>query len=276
MGKIRICQNPTSKWLRDRFHATPIAIPETRYKPGALLLYDGDETTFLGELHQLYPHGTAPELHVKVSDMADASTERTSKMNMDVGLKILDGFFKALQLDAIALGAAFDHVKEISLSFTNVKRNYLDPAELGMSLHNKAIDQMHPILQLRRKGTQLLVITDAITSTGFSICDYTNAAGSLNIDVPLIEKYIADAKVGVGFSNDKKNAISFSGAVPLSYAFSCGQLELNPATGALSVVKLFSPKDVEDEDNKSPEQQALAFKKIMDDDEFEPAMLHIS
>lgn len=274
MGKIKICQNPTSKWLRDKFHATPIAIPETRYKPGTLLLYDGDETTFLGELHQLYNSGAAPTLNVKVSNMSDASTERTTKMDIDVGLKILDGFFKSLNMDSVSLSTAFNRVKEISLSFTDVKRNYLDPAELVLALNNNVIDNNHPILKLVDKKKQLLIITDAITSNGFSINDHTSAAGSLNIDLPLIEKYIADANLDVSFSNDKKNSVSLSDGTPRSFAFSCGKLEVDPATATLSIVKLFSPKAVDGE--VSPEQEELAYKALMDDDNFEPAMLDIS
>jgi hypothetical protein len=211
MSSFRICQNPTSTLLRETFHATPVTVPEERYKPLMLMTYDGKETKFLGEMKFLFVPGQPFNVKVSQSVVADASLEKTSVMNLNVGLNILNGFFKGLKMDPIALSTAFHKVKKISLSFTNVKRDFIDVLDLGNQLSKQSVNLKNPALELFKvnKDTELLLITDALVSPGFSINDDTKKDGGLNIDVPLIEKYISDGKVDVKMSSDKKSTISF-------------------------------------------------------------------
>lgn len=278
---FRICKNPTTEWLRKTYRATPLRIPEARYQPLRILSQDGNDISYLGELKYLLSDGNALNVELQNSQMADSSLEQTKTMNVDVGFNILNGFFKALKMEPVAISTAFNRVKELSFSFTSVNRNYIDILQLGSVLANIPINIKNPALDLFKKNDdmKMLLLTDAITSNGFSINDHTKGNGGLNIDVPLIEKYIAEGKLNVKMSNDRKSSVSFSGHDPLTFAFACAVIEPDWNTGLLSVKELFNPRKALEsgsEDIATVEENQLNYKMVLDDDENEPALLSIN
>ncbi|HTN47108.1 MAG TPA: hypothetical protein VL098_12225 [Flavipsychrobacter sp.] len=279
---FRICKNPTTEWLRKTYRAVPLRIPEKRYQPLRILSYDGDEVTYLGELKYLLTGGHALNVDLQSSPMADASLEKTKSMSFDVGFSILNGFFKALKMEPVAISAAFSGVRELSFSFNKVNREYIDILQLGSILASNPIHIKNPALDIFRNNEdmKMLLLTDAITSKGFSINDHTKGNHELNIDIPLIEKYIADGDLKVKLGSDQKYAVSFEGEEAVTFAFACAVVEPNWDTGLLSVKELFNPRDAALEakgvDSKDMNQNQLNYKMLLDDDENEPAMIGIS
>lgn len=270
--KFRLCKNDTTTWLRETFSATPLKVPEARIQPLTILAYKDEETNFRGHLRYLLQNTEAFKLTVETAPVADVALQRTKKVDVDMGLSILDGFFKALKMDSIALGLVLKGVKEMSLSFTNVQRRFVDLGALGQSVKTNRIDLTNPSIGVFTGGepAEMLVISDAIVSPGFTINNESGRDDAFDLSVPMVEKYIADAKLGVKVQKSSKSSISFEGQDALTFAFSCVRVLFDPVTGALSLMETVNPK--KDTDPAAP---PVVQKRVLDDDLFEPAMLSV-
>ncbi|HEY0608580.1 MAG TPA: hypothetical protein VGD35_02965 [Chitinophaga sp.] len=270
--KFRLCKNDTTTWLRETFSATPLKVPEARIQPLTIMAYKNDEANFRGQLRYLLQNTDQFNPPVETATVANVSLQRTKKVNIDLGLSILDGFFKALKMDNVALGATLKGVKEMSLSFTNVKRLYVDLGALGQSVKNNRIDLSNPSIGVFTgdKPADMLVISDAIVSPGFTINNESGREDAFDVNVPLVEKYIADAKLNVKVEKSSKNSISFEGQEPLTFAFSCVRVLFDSASGALSLMETVNPKRDTD-----PDAPPVVQKMVLDDDLYEPAMLSL-
>jgi hypothetical protein len=270
--KFRLCKNDTTTWLRETFSATPLKVPEARVQPLTILAYKNEETNFRGHLRYLLQNTDVFNPAIESAPVANVSLQRTKKVNIDLGLSILDGFFKALKMDNVALGAALKGVKEMSLSFANVQRRFVDLGALGQAVKNNRLDLTNPSIGVFTgdKPSDMLVISDAIVSTGFTINNESGREDAFDVNVPLVEKYITDAKLNVKVEKNSKNSISFEGQEPLTFAFSCVRVLFDPGTGALSLMETVNPK--RDTDPNAP---PVVQKMVLDDDLYEPAMLSL-
>lgn len=270
--KFRLCKNDTTTWLRETFSATPLKVPEARVQPLTVLAYKNDETNFRGQLRYLLQNTDQFNPPVETATVANVSLQRTKKVGVELGLSILDGFFKALKMDNVALDTTLKGVKEMSLSFTNVKRMYVDLGALGQSVKNNRIDLTNPSIGVFTgdKPADMLVISDAIVSPGFTINNESGREDAFDLNVPLVEKYITDAKLNVKIEKSSKGSISFEGQEPLTFAFSCVRVLFDPASGALSLMETVNPRrDID------PAAPPLVQKVVLDDDLYEPAMLSL-
>lgn len=270
--KFRLCKNDTTTWLRETFSATPLKVPEARIQPLTILAYKNEETNFRGHLRYLLQNTDLFNPAIEAAPVANVSLQRTKKVNIDLGLSILDGFFKALKLDNVALGTTLKGVKEMSLSFSNVQRRFVDLGALGQSVKNNRLDLTNPSIGVFTgdQPSDMLVISDAIVSTGFTINNESGREDAFDVNVPLVEKYITDAKLNVKVEKNSKSSISFEGEEALTFAFSCVRVLFDPATGALSLMETVNPKRDTD-----PDAPPVVQKMVLDDDLYEPAMLSV-
>jgi hypothetical protein len=268
--KFRLCKNDTTSWLRETFSATPLKVPEARVQPLAILAYKNDETSFRGHLRYLLQNTEAFNPPVETATVASVSLQRTKKVNIDIGFNILDGFFKAFKMDSIALGTALKGLKEMSLSFTNVQRRFVDLGALGQSVKSNRIDLTNPSIGVftGEKPSEMLVISDVIVSRSFTINNESGRDDAFDVNVPLVEKYLADAKLGVKVEKNTKDSITFEGEEALTFAFSCVRVQFDAGTGALSLMETVNPKRSTD-----PNAPPIVEKVLLDDDVYEPGML---
>lgn len=269
MTMTKLCENPTTKWLRDQYKAFPVETPEERLKP--MILLEQNKNTFnpLGDFMELIESGEL-NLPIKDSIVADASLSKTKAMDISVGMGILNGFFRALNMEGAKISAAFSNVKEIALSFTGVTRYYIDIMSLGRQWKYLEFDVDNPVLQLIRtdKKSRLLLLTDAITSSDFTIMDMRKRDTDLGIDIPLIERYIADLNLNVKLESDRNSSVTFKGEKPLTFAMSCMLLGFDKE-GKLQFEKINAAKGTPDTETD------MDYKMILDEDVFEPTMLKI-
>jgi hypothetical protein len=237
MAFFRICQNDTTDALRKMFNATPLKVPEASVQPLLIIAERNGKTDKRGELKHLLADAAAFKIKPKEDPVADVSLEKTRSVDWDFGLKLLEGFFQGFGIPSASVAAKLDMAREISLSFHNVKRRWIDKNELGSALRGKTIDLMHPALGIFLGGDayNMLLVTDVIVSNGFSINVEKSKNGNLSAEIPAIQQIVNEAKAGVDVKSSSTNSISFQGKDFLTFAFSCVKLELNPLSGALAV-----------------------------------------
>src|SRR5690606_26630455 len=103
MAIFELCSNPTSKWLMDTYGAIPLLVPSEQFKPLSIVRISKGVYHYMGALKNIFMPGSEINVALKVDEVSNASLEKTSSMKINLGFKILEGFFKALNLDSITL-----------------------------------------------------------------------------------------------------------------------------------------------------------------------------
>ena len=269
--QFRLCKNDATTWLRETFQATPLRVPEERVQPLMVIGQNDNKIQFRGDLKFLLEDPNALSIIPNEGVVSNVSLQRTKKVDISIGLNILDGFLQGLQLSPSVVGASFKGVSEISFSFTNVFRRWIDLGELGLQLKNNKLASEHPSLNIFRGNNPatFLIISDAIVSNSFSINLESGREDSFDLGIPAIQKYITDAKLKVKVSSSLQKNITFEGEKGLTFAFSCVRVVFDEITGAISLMEGVNPRSIKasDDSNKEP---ILA---ILDEDEYTPGLL---
>ncbi len=270
MGFFRICKNDITDLLRDTFNAFPLRIPETRMQPLVVMGQKGSKMDYRGELQYLLSDGQPIEIDIRESAMANAALDRSKSISLNFGLKILEGFLSGFGMSPAPIGASLKGVKEISFSFTNCKRRFIDPGQLGSILRGRNIDLSHGSLGIFRGEDpyRMLLVSDAIVSKSFTInIEKTNDI-EFDASLPELQPYLADVDAKVKVNTQSSKSITFEGEDYLTFAFSCLLLEMDQQSGALAIGETVRSKGAGGQEEATP-------YATIDEDVFEPGMVEI-
>ncbi len=132
MSNFKLCPgDPLMKLLKDTFQATPVRIPEERFQPMIAVAKFGDDNKYLGRIEKLLTDPATYPAAPLVSQMANVSGTKTKEVNFELGFSLLSGFLKGMGMDGASLKASFSGVQKMSFSFQDVKRYYIEIADLG-------------------------------------------------------------------------------------------------------------------------------------------------
>jgi hypothetical protein len=232
MSFLNLCPDPLIKTLREVFGANIIRVPEERIQPLCVIASKENRSKFRGALAPLVsgqPELVFSSTDIISSQMADVSGRRSRKVSLDLGLQILDGFLQGFGIPSAGISSKFEGASEVSFSFKNVKRYYVDNNWLGRMLSGRIIDKNNPAAEIffRDDPYSFLVIDSVITSSDFSISVEKTSNKDFKIDVPVIQTLVAQASAEVKVSTSSGYDLIFQGTKNLSFAFSCVQLYLN-------------------------------------------------
>ncbi len=232
MGFLSICQgDPLVETLRSLFGANIVRVPEERIEPLTVMASCERKLTFRGRLSHLID-GNAPNLNdipVATSGMANISGKRTHKVTLDIGLQVLEGFLGGFGIPSTAISAKFEGASEVSFSFQDVTRFYVETNLVGQMLNGHSIDRDHVAASIffADDPCDLLVIDSIITSSDFSISVDRSSNDNFRLDVPAIKKVVGELQTGVSVSTTTGYDLIFKGDKQLTFAFSCIRLVLD-------------------------------------------------
>lgn len=263
--RFRLCKNDITTFIRDTFNAHPLRVPETKTRPLMVVARKDNKTDHRGELKYLLDNGMDFEVEVKESKLANTTLDRSRTVNLDFGLKILEGFLSGFNLSPAPIGASLKGVTEMSFSFTDTLRFYVDVNELGTKLKGRNADLGHPSIGIFTKpdAYDMLLISDVIASKSFTINIEKTRDQDFNASMPALQAYIADVDAKVKIKMEDGRSITFTGDEYLTFAFTCVMMEMDKQTGALKIGESVI--------TKGGTSQASPYVE-MDDDEFEPGM----
>ena len=234
MGILGLCPDPIVKTLREVFGANILRVPEERVQPLSVLAVKEGRSKFRGALSPLI--SGEPQLVFSTQDfissqMADVSGKRSRKVGLTLGLEILEGFLSGFGIPSAGISLKFQGASEVSFSFQNVRRSYVDNNWLGRILAGRIIDKNNPAAEVffGDRDYALLVIDSIITSSDFSISVERTDEQGFKFDVPAIQKLLGEASVGVEVKTVSGYDLVFQGSKHLTFAFSCVKLYLDEA-----------------------------------------------
>ena len=225
MGFFNICPDPMIETLRDMFKADIVRIPDESIRPLLVVARCGDKISRRGELaHLLRCQGSTPpgaEMF-QTSRLPDLSGKKSSSVDLDLGLQILDGFLKGLGLDQVGIDEQFKGAKKVSFRFGDVKRIYVDINELGGILADCAVDRFNPAAApfFDDPPCQFLLLDSVITSPEFSVTVEEAKDNDFGIDIPVVQDLVSKVGAKVSVSGSSRRELVFKGDRELAYAFS--------------------------------------------------------
>lgn len=274
---MRICKNNITDQIRDLFDANPLKVPEARIQPLCMLEVDNQKQKYLGEFKFLVKDGFKHSIDVKTAPVSQVSNVKTKKIDFKIGFDILGNFIKAFGLDPAAIGASVKGSGKMAFSFGNVIRKYIDPLELGHVLVSNDIkgdpDNIFIEEISSKKNVKLALITDVLTSTDFSLSTYKNNETDAGINIPLIQEYLSNIDTKLTIEKVSENEIKFKGDTPLTYAFTCVEINIDPETGKFSRGKwLDNIRSIHDTSISDTVQIEIP-KLIFDDNQANPLLI---
>lgn len=230
MGVLGLCSgDPIVDTLREVFHANIIRVPEQRYATLCVLAAQGGNVTFRGALANLMK-GDPPKFpEAAFSQMTDIAGKKTKSLNVDLGLKILDGFLKGMGASSAGIDAKFAKVQKVTYSFANVRRLWVDDGAVGRILVGKMIDSTNPAAAIffGKDAYAFLVLDSVITSNEFTIAVDKTSDANFGFDVPGIQNILGQSAGKIDITTATGYELTFKGATPLAFAFSCVQFSLS-------------------------------------------------
>lgn len=208
--------------IRETFHANPLRIPEERVQPLTVIATKRRKSFFRGKL------GAIPsDLVLKTSRMANVSGKKTRGMDVGIGLSISQGFLKGFGASGFDINTALRNVKEVSFSFHNVQRKYVDVWQLGSAIKDILIDVNNPAMSIffKKKGYDCMLIDSVITSSDFTINVEKSAGGEVDFEAPIAQFFDSEIKTGIRINASSGRQLSFEAETPLTFAFSCVQMD---------------------------------------------------
>jgi hypothetical protein len=227
MGFLGICSDDfLVQTLRQTFGANPIRVPEERILPLTVLASDGKRTTFRSKSpSSLLKGNPSIDVETSTSKMVNLSGKRSRSVKLDLGLKVLDGFLSGMGIPSAKVTAKFEGAREISFSFQDVQRLFVDPGVLGAELAGTAINDASPAAAIFLEPQyQFLIVDSVIQSRDFNIKVESSASNAFSLDVPAIQEIVGNAKLGVEVSSGSSLELTFKAKKHLSFAFSCLRL----------------------------------------------------
>jgi hypothetical protein len=234
MALLTLCPgDPVVESLRRLFGANLVRVPEERIRPLVVLARRGSQMSVRGELAPLI--SDAPPLayvpgEIQSSAMPDVAGQRSRKVDVKLGLQILDGFLKGFGIPSAGIASEFSSARKVSFRFQEVARVFVDVNVLGQKLSGRSVDPANPAARIfidSAERWEFLVLDSVITSKDFAISVEESAEGGVNLNVPAVQSLVGKASAGVNVSTSSGNDLIFRGPKALGFAFSCVRFELD-------------------------------------------------
>ncbi len=231
---MRLCRDdPLLRIVFDRLHAHPLRVPETRIAPlGVFIRLTDDEVSWIGSLPEIVAPDVAERLQalapLEPSQLADITTQRSSSVEVGVGLEILGGFLAAFGAAAClpVVRLQFERFRRASFLFTDARREGYSPASIGgvLPARTASFDLANPIVSTwmaRSSRPTAYVIDSVICSNHFVVQLSEGISGDARIDhAPITALLDVSAKLSAERVTDTE--IGFIGKDrPLPFAITC-------------------------------------------------------
>jgi hypothetical protein len=221
--------------LRDIFDATPLRLPDTRVVPLGAIAYGERTARFIGPVADMLvdPFDDPPAQFE--SPIASLTGKRSRKIGIDLGLEILGGFLPALGASPVEAATALSGASHVSLRFDAVTRRFIDVTRLGKALSSHRLDLTNPATTgFVEQRYELLIVDSVFVSPGFTVAAEQSRSREARVATPQVAG-VGTVSAGVRTDAGDERAMTFAGAIPLTFAFSCVRLFVDEAGELTSI-----------------------------------------
>jgi hypothetical protein len=225
--------DPIFQALRSLFGATVLKVPDDRTKTLDVIAQREDHGKWVGRLKNAFAGDSLPvdQLESSVAPpyrVADISGKRSSALDIEVGLSVLEGLLKGFNIPSAKIATEFKKARALSFKFDDVKRAQADAFLLGKVLEGQQVERTAATeMFFEEPKWAFLVIDSVVTSTDFSVKVEKSTEGSATVDLGAIAKIVGDVKTNVKATVTSELEVSFQGPEALTCAFTASKFHLD-------------------------------------------------
>ena len=189
--------------------------------------------------------------------MPDIEGQRSDKLDLSIGLKILGNALQGLGASAPSLASAFQRARKVQFAFTNVTSTSVSPLEAGKYLSSGDLDAANPLVApyfLDADGEAFLIV-DVLKSDAVTIQASSDSGAEAKLDVPAIQQLVG-AQIQVKSASADSSSVTFRGQAPITFGFKAfaigyagGRWKLEGSKASAGMAFSIDPEDEGIEDN---------------------------
>ena len=218
-----VCKDPSLTFL-NQFGYNVIKLPRVGIEPLQVVGRD-DTTQLLGPLSAVWkstlpiPAPSAPRPAVNVNG------QKTDKIELKFGLKILENALKAFGASVPSLGFAFNKARSVSFDYVNVTSTSVEPFEAGNYLAAGDLNTQNPVVaHYFSDDAEAFLIVDVLKSDTVTVTATDEHGGDVTLDVPVIQAAVG-ANLSVAASGSSKGTLTFKGNVAVTFGFAALEID---------------------------------------------------
>lgn len=206
--------------LLKNFKYNVVRLPRANIRPLQLFEKQDNDLVYLGEMPKLFKAGRGAPLPTISSDEQASfiNGQRSSDLNINVGLSLLGGIIGALGGSTLGLDVGYKNASKLMFEFDDVKLNQIDRLDLSRFLTAAKIDKaVGPPAKLV-EADKLYVITSTIKSSKFTAEAKKENGAAVKVEFPVIQQAMS-GKVGVNVVGSSQSKVTYEGSTPLVFGF---------------------------------------------------------
>lgn len=221
-------KDPSITYL-NKFGYNVVKLPRVGIEPMDVIGKD-DTTQWLGPLRSVWRSSSAEPKPGNPQPTTQISGQKTDKLDVGFGLKVLANALSAFGASTPSLDFAYKSAKNVTFAYTNVTSTSVPPFDAGNYLANGALNTDSPVVThyFQSPDAQAYLIVDVLKSDSITVTATDEHGVEISVDVPVIQQLVG-ANVSLKPSGSSNGAITYSGKVPVTFGFLVNEIEFDGA-----------------------------------------------
>jgi hypothetical protein len=218
-----ICKDPTITFL-NQFGYNVVKLPRTGIEPLHLVGRD-DTKQLLGPISSVWKSAIPVPQPNPPRVAANVNGQRTDKIDLKFGIKILENALRAFGATVPTLGFALKDAKSVTFQFVNVTSTTVDPLDAGNYLAAGDLNTQNPVVEhYFGDGAEAFLIVDVLKSDSVSVTASDENGKDISLDVPAIQATVG-ANVTVGTTTSSNATLTFQGKEAVTFGFAALEID---------------------------------------------------
>lgn len=197
-----------------------VRLPRTGIEPLDILGRSGNQVVDLGSIKTVWDSKKVLPNNPIENTAANISGKRTSRLDVSLGLSILDDIFNGMGVSFPKIKEAYQKASFIEFMFNDVSAPQYEPLEVGEYLAKGYLSTDNPVVKhyLLDDKNQAYLITEVLKSNEITVLAYDEHGNEIDTDIDLIKSGVGGS-VSVKNGNTKTSSIAYTGNTKLTFGF---------------------------------------------------------
>jgi hypothetical protein len=196
-----------------------VKLPRAGIEPMDILGKDSKATEWLGPLADVWSTTVALPTPSTVPSM-EISGQQSNSLDLSVGLKMLGNVLQAFGASTPSLDAAYKKAKTLTFTYGKVTSTSVRPMQAGNFLAGGTLNSANPVVKhyMLEDDAEAYLIFDVLKSNEISVVATDQHGAEVKVDLGVIQSMVG-ANVGLAASGSGGTKLTYSGSVPVTFAF---------------------------------------------------------
>jgi len=212
------CKDPALTFL-NRFGYNVVKLPRTGIEP--LLVLGRDKALEpIGTISTVWSAPNAPPVPWSPRAATSIEGQKSDKLDLSIGLKILSNALAAFGATTPSLEFAYTRARKVQFTFSNVQSVGIEPFTVGEYLASGDLNLKNPFVSRYFDGddTRTYIVTEVLKSDTVTVTATDSNEKAIAVDVPAISAVVG-ANVKIKTGGDSSATLSYQGPEAVTFGF---------------------------------------------------------